>query len=149
VPEAARLVLRQYVGEGERARRRYALTRTVRALRDRERAGVQQYERLFTEFIHRWSAGEPGAALRAELMANAVVTAHNHVLRRWLRQETDEPESEFDDAMAAVMNLFGPALSDSTTGGADTAISGTAVVILRSDRDPHELARQIEDLIRR
>jgi hypothetical protein len=81
-------------------------------------------------------------------MANAVVTAHNHVLRRWLRQETDEPEAEFDDAMATVMDLFSQALSDSATGGAD-AVSGTAVVVLRSDRDPDELARQIEDLIRR
>jgi AcrR family transcriptional regulator len=149
VPEAARLVLRQYVGEGDRARRRYALTRTVHALRDRERAGVQQYERLFTEFIHRWSGGAPEAELRAELMANAVVTAHNHVLRRWLRQETDEPETEFDAAMATVMELFRPAFDDPARRGAHEAAPGTAVVVLRSDRDPDELARQIEDLIRR
>ncbi len=33
--------------------------------------------------------GDPGeeASLRAELVAAAVVAAHNHVLRRWLRGE--------------------------------------------------------------
>jgi AcrR family transcriptional regulator len=149
VPEAARLVLAQYVSEGERARRRYALTRTVPALRDRERAGVQQYERLFTEFIHRCSGGAPETALRAELMANAVVTAHNHVLRRWLREETDDPEPEFDDAMATVMDLFKPALGDAAGADSSSADSRTAVVVLRSDRDPDELAHQIEDLLRR
>ena len=139
VPEAARLVLQQYVDEGERARRRYALTRTVPALRDRERAGVQQYERLFTDFIHRWMGGTAQTALRAELMANAVVTAHNHVLRRWLRQETDQPETEFDEAMATVMELFRPEPSDET--------GEVAVVLLRSKRDLAELKSQLEHLL--
>ncbi|MFD4196365.1 MULTISPECIES: TetR/AcrR family transcriptional regulator [Amycolatopsis] len=106
VTEAARLVLRHYLAEGDQALARYRLTRTVPALRDREIAGTQQYQRLFRVFIHEWLGGGEDTALRAELMAAAVVTAHNHVLRRWLRGLTDRPEAEFDTAMNGVLDLF-------------------------------------------
>jgi hypothetical protein len=99
ISEAARLVLRHYLDEGDRARLRYHLTSTIPALRSREVAGVLQYQRLFARFLRSWSGDEPNGAVRAELVASAVVTAHNHVLRRWLRNETDEPETEFDLAM--------------------------------------------------
>ena len=141
VSEAARGVLEHYLAEGDRARERYALTRTVPALRDRERAGIQQYERLFTGFIHAWLGGGQETALRAELLANAVVTAHNHVLRGWLRGEVHDPEGAFDTAMAEVASLFG------VTGRRAAGDTGTAVVVLRSDRDPDDLRRRIEDVL--
>ncbi|WIV56074.1 TetR/AcrR family transcriptional regulator [Amycolatopsis nalaikhensis] len=106
VTEGARLVLRHYLAEGERALTRYRLTRSVPALRDREVAGVQQYHRLFRGFLHQWMGGGADTALRAELMAGAVVTAHNHVLRRWLRGQSSAPEEEFDAAMAETVGLF-------------------------------------------
>src|ERR1700760_3021860 len=83
VSDAVRLVLLHYVAEGDLARRRDALTSTVPALRDREITSVAAYQRLFREFIDDLM-GDPGeeASLRAELMAAAVVAAHNHVLRR-------------------------------------------------------------------
>lgn len=86
VSDAVRLVLLHYIDEGDLARRRYVLTSTVAALRDREIASVARYQRLFREFIADWM-GDPteSASLRAELMAASVVAAHNHVLRRWLR----------------------------------------------------------------
>src|ERR1700744_3710070 len=79
VADAVRLVLLHYLDEGDLARRRYALTSTVPALRDREIASVARYQRLFREFISDWMGGpaEP-APLRAELMAAAVVAAPNH-----------------------------------------------------------------------
>ena len=141
VSEAARLVLQHYVEEGGRARRRYALTRTVPALRDRERAGIQQYERLFETFIHRWMGGRTETRLRAELMANAVVTAHNHVLRRWLRGETAAPEADFDEAMAELVALFNPTQRRSSAG------TRTAVVLLQTDADLDELQPRIERLL--
>lgn len=109
VTEAARLVMSHYLSEGNRARVRYGLTRSVTALRDREVASQQQYQDTFRAFLHRWMGGGPETALRAELMANAVVTAHNHVLRRWLRGSADAStaETEFTRAMAEVMELFG------------------------------------------
>lgn len=141
VTEAARGVLKHYVAESDRARERYALTRTVPALRDRERAGIQQYERLFTGFIHAWLGGGPATALRSELLANAVVTAHNHVLRGWLRGEVDDPEKAFATAMAEVNSLF------KVTSRRPDRNRGTAVVVLSSDRDPDDLRRRIEDVL--
>lgn len=124
VTEAARLVLDHYLAEGELARSRYRHTRTVPALRDREIADQQGYQRLFREFMKPWLQPSDGSELTAELMANAVTTAHNVVLRRWLRGVTDDPVPEFDAAMEQVFDLFSP------RAGAD----GTTVVVLRSPR---------------
>lgn len=109
VTEAARIVLLHYLAEGDRARIRYRLTRTVPALRAREIASQQQYQQTFREFLRGWLGEEPGSDLRAELVAGAVVTAHNHVLRRWLRGELEaaEAEREFDTAMALATGLVG------------------------------------------
>jgi hypothetical protein len=109
--EAARIVLRHYLDEGELARARYRLTRTVPALREREIAGMQRYQQVFRTFVRSWDAtGDDRDGLRAELhaelVAGAVVTAHNLVLRRWLRGLTADPEAEFDTAMVEVERLF-------------------------------------------
>lgn len=111
VREAARLVLRHYLDEGDHARARYRLTRSVPALREREIAGMQRYQETFRAFIRGWDADVDAADvlrvdLHAELLAAALVTAHNHVLRRWLRGTTDDPVAEFDTAMAQVEQLF-------------------------------------------
>ena len=59
VCDAVRLVLLHYLDEGDLARRRYALTSTVPALRDREIVSVARYQRLFREYIaERMAAGE-------------------------------------------------------------------------------------------
>jgi AcrR family transcriptional regulator len=126
VSDAVRLVLLHYLHEGEVARRRYALTSTVAALRDREIVSVARYQRLFREFIAEWMAGRGQAApLRAELMAAAVVSAHNHVLRRWLRGESPDPVAEVDSAMGQVVALFAP---QAVAPDAD----GTAIVAFRT-----------------
>jgi AcrR family transcriptional regulator len=136
VTDAVRLVLLRYVEEGDRARRRYRLTSRVSALRDREIASVARYQRLFREFIADWMGPDPGAALRAELMAAAVVSAHNHVLRRWLRRDADDPAAELDAAMAQVVSLF-------TRPGEPSGANGTTVVVLRDHRDPEYVAATI------
>jgi AcrR family transcriptional regulator len=136
VSDAVRLVLLHYLGEGELARRRYALTSSVPALKSREIATVARYQRLFREFIAEWM-GNPGesapprTALRAELMAASVVAAHNHVLRRWLRGETQDPMRELDDAMTEVIGMF------AATGAprSDPPASGTTIVAFRADAD--------------
>ena len=152
VSDAVRLVLRHYVAEGDLARRRYAITSAVPALRDREIASVARYQRLFREFIAGWM-GDPGepASLRAELMAAAVVAAHNHVLRRWLRGESPDPLAEVDQALGQVIELF--ASPDGGVGagslgriggiGADEAAAsevaagaeGTTIVAFRTGQD--------------
>jgi len=127
VIEAARMVLDHFLAEGDLARSRYRLTRTVTALRDREIAGMHTYQKVFRDFIRSWMGDGEGAELRSELMANAVVTAHNVVLRRWLRGLTDEPLAEFDTAIGEVVDLFAP------PGGAGST-EETTVVVLRSAR---------------
>ncbi|MEP7193520.1 MAG: TetR/AcrR family transcriptional regulator [Actinomycetota bacterium] len=117
VSEAARLVLLHYLREGDLARSRYKLTSSVPALRHREAVSMHQYQRVFREFIHDWMGGGQETGLRAELMATSVVTAHNYVLRRWLRALTEHPEAEFDAAMAQVIGLFADAGPSASTQG--------------------------------
>ncbi|MFD2415072.1 TetR/AcrR family transcriptional regulator [Amycolatopsis pigmentata] len=138
VTEGARLVLRHYLAEGELARARYRLTRSVPALRDREIAGTQQYQRLFGEFLHGWMGGGQDTALKAELMAAAIVTSHNHVLRRWLRGQAHDPEAEFDTAMAETMRLF------STP---ETAPAGNALVVFQTAKDLDTILPELKRLL--
>jgi AcrR family transcriptional regulator len=104
--DAAGVVLTHYLHEGELARARYRLTSTVPALRARELASAPRYQRLFRESAHAWMGGGDDTALDAELLAGAVVLAHNHVLRRWLRGQTDRPVAELDRAMSEVLARF-------------------------------------------
>ncbi|WP_270887963.1 TetR family transcriptional regulator [Pedococcus sp. 5OH_020] len=127
VAGAARQVLLHYLGEGSRARSRYRLTSTVPALRDREIAGQHRYERTFREYIRERMGDGPDADLLAELMASAVVTTHNHVLRCWLRGQTTTPEQDFETAMARTIQLFEGGAADSV-GAAQAA----EVIVVRT-----------------
>ncbi|MDX3225315.1 TetR/AcrR family transcriptional regulator [Streptomyces sp. ME19-01-6] len=142
VSDAVRLVLLHYIDEGELARRRYALTSKVAALRDREIASVARYQRLFREFIADWM-GDPteSASLRAELMAASVVAAHNHVLRRWLRGESSDPVAEIDEAMREVLALFPAPGTPPETG------HGTTVVAFQTGQDIDALLPELRRLV--
>jgi AcrR family transcriptional regulator len=132
VADAVRLVLLHYLDEGDLARRRYALTSSVPALRHREIATVARYQRLFREFIgDRMDDPAEPTPLRAELMAASVVAAHNHVLRRWLRGESPDPVRELDGAMHEVISLFAPTVSTDGTG--------TTIVAFRASADIEEI----------
>jgi len=131
VVEAARIVLRHYVAEGERARQRYRLISQVPALRDRENAGQRQYQKTFAASLRARWPDLHDADLRAELMAASVVAAHNHVLRRWLRGDAGDPEAELDAAMDLVISQ--------ASLGEDVA----SVVVIRSTRSPEEVAERV------
>jgi AcrR family transcriptional regulator len=137
VTEAARMVLRSYLVEGERARARYALTRAVPSLRAREIAGQLAYQRAFREFIRTFLDDELGA----ELMAGAVVTAHNHVLRQWLRGRLDvaATEAAFDRAMGEATALFAPRSAEAPT---------VLVQVLDRDADPDAVAEAVRAQLR-
>lgn len=125
--EASGIVLAHYLAEGETARRRYQLTRTIGALRHRELASVHRYFRLFSRHLRGWLGDAPGAALRAELTASAVITAHNHVLRSWLRGEEADPEGALHAALDLALTglesgpsaVPGPVTVVVTTGSTD------------------------------
>jgi AcrR family transcriptional regulator len=144
VSEAARLVLLHYLREGPLALARYRLTRSVPALRAREIAGTLRYQQVFREFIHDWMGGDRSTALRAELMAGAVVTAHNYVLRRWLRGLTDPHpgavEAEFDDAMRHTIDLF----AEHPTG---PSAGPRSIVVFDTDQDLGTLLPALRGLL--
>ncbi|HLS25754.1 MAG TPA: TetR/AcrR family transcriptional regulator [Beutenbergiaceae bacterium] len=158
--EASELVLEQYLREGERARQRYALTREVEALRERERASIFQYERLFRRFIHRWWGGDRETLLRAELAANAVVTAHNHVLRAWLRGEVGAEEArtwfrevirDLDSQLSWYERpVHAPGRREHTgehDGVSAASEGGPAVIVVRDANEFHELVPRIQELL--
>ncbi|MDY6999317.1 MAG: TetR/AcrR family transcriptional regulator [Actinomycetota bacterium] len=128
VLEVASAVFDQYLAEGERARIRYRLTRTVPALRQYEIATVARYAALFASQLNRVSPQGTQSALRNELFANAVVVAHNHVLRRWLRDEVMEPRQELADALAATRVLL--------RGGDDEGGPARTTVVCLSTDEP-------------
>ncbi len=143
VSDAVRLALLHYLDEGNLARQRYKLTSKVAALRDREIASVARYQRLFREFIAQKIGGRTeSASLQAELMAAAVVAAHNHVLRRWLRAQCLDPLGEFDTALQRVTRLF-----TAPTAGPATARDGTTVVAFRTGQDLDALLPSLRRLV--
>ena len=130
--EAAQIVLDHYLAEGQTARARYRLTRTVPALRDRESASVQRYLRLFRSHVREWLADDPDGDLRAELLAAAVITAHNHVLRLWLRGEIEEPAPAIDAALSSALAVQAGPPAETTT-----------VVVRTSTHDVEQVVREV------
>lgn len=121
--EGARIVLDHYLDEGDAARRRYRLTSTVPAVREREMAAVHRYQRLFARHLAGWLAEEEDGPLRAELTAAAIITAHNHVLRNWLRDDRADLIEEFEHAIGIALEMLGASPPARTTvvvtGGGD------------------------------
>ena len=138
VSDAVGLVFRSYLDEGDLARRRYALTSSVPALREREIISVARYQRLFREYIASRldDPAEPGQ-LQAELMAASFVAAHNHVLRRWLRGQSPDPLAELDHALRRISTLF----DDDHAAG-----HGTTIAVFRTDEDIETLIPTIRRL---
>ena len=170
VSDAVRLVMLHYLEEGDVARRRYALTSKVPALRDREIVSVARYQRVFREFIASWLGdGDERVSLRAEVMAAAMVAAHNHVLRRWLRGESPDPLAELDESLAQVIDLLatsavvpvpgadaapaspageGDAAGTGTgTGAAGDVTDGTAIVAFRTSTDLQTLISSLKKIV--
>lgn len=122
-------VMKMYAGSPAVSVERYRLTREVPTLREREIASVARYERLFTRYLlghfderdHHDGNDDP---LLAEVAASAVVTAHNHVLRRWLRAGGQgDVETQLDHAFAIVRETFGTGIG----AGRPTTSAGTPV----------------------
>jgi AcrR family transcriptional regulator len=174
VSDAVRVVMVQYLQEGRVARRRYTLTSQVPALRDREIVSTARYQRLFAEFIAAWLRDSAGygrtdsdrdrVSLQSEVMAAAMVAAHNHVLRRWLRGQVQDPIPELDKALSHVIGTFTQsgvpaglaekaALAEkvvlpartAAAGGTDSA--GTAIVAFRTNQDLQSLVSSLQRII--
>ncbi|MGB3485183.1 MAG: TetR family transcriptional regulator [Mycobacterium sp.] len=136
VIEVATSVFDHYLAEAELAQARYRLTRSVPALRDYETATVSRYVRLFARHLRTSSPPDPKGQLRAELFAHAVVAAHNFVLRRWLRDETQHPQQELAEALAATLPVV-----------RGTEASSSAVVILSTSQPISTVLPHLRDAV--
>jgi AcrR family transcriptional regulator len=111
-------VLRMYASTPAVSVARYQLIRQVPALREREIAVVARYERLFTRYLlgrfdasetipPSWRHGGDDDSMLAEVSAAAVVAAHNHVLRRWLRAGGHgDVEAQLDHSFEVIRGTF-------------------------------------------
>jgi hypothetical protein len=133
---------------------RYRLIREVPPLREREITSVARYERLFTHYLlgqfdeaaHRDGDDDP---LLAEVAASAVVAAHNHVLRRWLRAGgKGDVEVQLEHAFVVIKETFGSGMGlrrRSLTTPAAASRSGEVVIaVARTDASPAEVMSAIE-----
>ena len=152
--EAARIVLEHYLDEGDLARARYRLTASVPTLRDREVSSTAGYRRLFRDALRSWTGEEEGDDLRAEVIAGSIVTAHNHVLRRWLRGAVDDAgaRAELDRALGLVLASLSTASGASGSGGSGaggsgSAGDGTTVVVLRSGASLEEVVPRLREAL--
>jgi AcrR family transcriptional regulator len=105
--EAARIVLRMYVEDAPLSVARYRLTSSVPGLRAHELSVVRRYQWALAGYLAARWAGSPDGAVRAEMTAAAVVAAHNHALRAWLRSGGEgDPGRDFDAALALLRNAW-------------------------------------------
>ncbi|WP_405564875.1 TetR family transcriptional regulator [Streptomyces sp. NBC_01180] len=139
VCDGAKLVLRLYAANPEFSLQRYRLTREVPGLRTYELSVVRRYERTMAEYLRGRYEGAPDSALRAEVIAAAVVAAHNNALRSWLRSDgAGDPESAVDHALGLVRRAWAEA---DGVNGANGAAGGWAagedvVVVVASKEAP-------------
>ncbi|GAA2450571.1 TetR family transcriptional regulator [Streptomyces macrosporus] len=155
-------VLKMYADSPEISVARYKLTRQVPTLREREIASVSRYERLFTRYLlghfdeaHRDGDDALDEPLLAEVAASAVVTAHNHVLRRWLRAGGEgDVEAQLDRAFAIVRRTFGTgfvagrAAASEPPAASARAENEVLVTVARTDAPLEEVMRTIERALR-
>ncbi len=158
-------VMKMYAAQPDISVARYRLTREVPTLREAEIASVARYERLFTRYLlghfderaHADDANDD--PLLAEVAASAVVTAHNHVLRRWLRADGQgDVEAQLDHAFAIVRRTFGSGIgagrstaSSAPAGGPSAAVSRQGevlVTVARTDAPLEEVMRTIEEALK-
>lgn len=143
---AMRIVFDSYLDEPEVALQRYRLTHAIPALRDREIASVFRYQRLLTGYLGAQYGRSAAAGLRAELAGAAVTTAHNHVLRRWLRRGCKgRPLAELDRAFALVGGTLEPTGVTAATDREVQRLEGgdSVIAVLRTGLPLEEIQRRL------
>ncbi|GAB2918206.1 TetR family transcriptional regulator [Streptomyces heilongjiangensis] len=154
-------VMKMYAARPEISVARYKLTREVPTLREAEIASVARYERLFTRYLlghfdeHAHVDDGNDDPLLAEVAASAVVTAHNHVLRRWLRSGGQgDVETQLDHAFAIVRRTFGTGIGAGRSMTPERAAATASthgevlVTVARTDAPLDEVMRTIEEALR-
>lgn len=127
VCDAARLVLLMYAENPSFSVQRYRLTKQVPGLRAYELSVVWRYERALAEYLRGRFTGRPDGNLHADVIAAAVVAAHNNALRSWLRSAGQgDASTTVDHALGYVQSAFGAPPTASTASTASTSTAATA-----------------------
>lgn len=129
VCDAARLVLRMYAENPTFSVQRYRLTKRVPGLRAYELSVVWRYERALADHLRTRLTDRRDGTLHADVIAAAVVAAHNNALRSWLRADGEGDADAFvDRALDYVRRTFG------TEGPVARTEEGEDVVVLVARR---------------
>ena len=146
VCDAARLVLRMYAENPTFSVQRYRLTKKVPGLRAYELSVVWRYERALAEYLRGRFAGRPDGTLQADVVAAAVVAAHNNALRSWLRSDgQSDPDTAVDHALGYVQGSF-----DRSPGNGDAPAEereDVVVVISRRGAPMWRVVQEIESTL--
>jgi AcrR family transcriptional regulator len=133
-------VLEDYLAEGVVAVQRYRLTRDFPQLRAREIASAHSYHIAVTRYLRDRVGDELEGALWAEVAGSAVVAAHNHVLRQWLK--TDGRGDALGKADRAFRYIR-------ETLGRDDNAEDVVVAVMRRGMPLANVVRRIEDALER
>jgi AcrR family transcriptional regulator len=133
--DAARLVLGMYAADPAFSLARYRLTRQVPALRTHELA-----------FLRARFAGRSDGGLRADVVAAAVVAAHNHALRGWLRSGGQgDPAELVEHALEWVRATYSDDVPSAPRG--DEADEDVMVVVARRGTPMWRVVQQVQEAL--
>ncbi|MEV7869965.1 TetR family transcriptional regulator [Streptomyces sp. NPDC088124] len=143
VCDAARLVMRMYAANPSFSVQRYRLTRSVPGLRNHELSVVWRYERALADYLRRRFTGWSGGTLRADVIAAAVVAAHNNALRSWLRSGGQgDVTARVDHALEYVRSTWGPGAE--APGEGEGAMDDVVVLIAKRGTPMWRVVRGVE-----
>ncbi len=137
---AVTLIFGTYTADPAVSVQRYALARAVPALKAREIAGASRYTRLYSRYLRERLGEGPGVRLYADVVAAAVVAAHNEVLREWLLGGGEgEPGPALERALAWVTERFEQA-QPGAEGGPDEDV---VVAVFRAGAPLDDVVQRI------
>ncbi|MFI8967053.1 TetR family transcriptional regulator [Streptomyces sp. NPDC053493] len=144
VCEATRLVMRMYAENPTFSVQRYRLTREVTGLRTYELSVVWRYEKTLGDYLRTRFADRRDGTLRANVVAAAVVAAHNHALRHWLRSGGEgDPLAEVDRALEFVRETWSPDAGPAGPAG-EQETDDVVVVIAKRSTPMWRVVREVE-----
>jgi len=105
-------------------------------------AAFERYERALAEYLRARFAGRRDGTLQADVIAAAVVAAHNNALRSWLRSDgKGDSDAAVDHALGYVRSAFGTAPPVHRGG---TEPEDVVVVVSRRDAPLWRVVQEIE-----
>ncbi|MFC0109707.1 TetR family transcriptional regulator [Kibdelosporangium aridum] len=137
-------VLEAYLDEGVIAVQRYRLTRDFPQLRSREIASAHSYHIAVTRYLVDRVGDEPDGALWAEVAGSAVVAAHNHVLRQYLKAGgKGDVLGKADRAFRYIRETLG------VTAARSEEVDDVVVAVMRRGMPLASVMSRIEDALER